>query len=262
MSNISFSKSDSKRHVRIPNDIDGDISELVGVIFGDGCLFEHKASNKTIIDISGDKDGDEEFHKFISRLFHKKFGIRLISYDYGTWVQSRIHSKAVFSYFTKTLNLKTGNKNNSLEIPKLILENDLKFLRFMRGFADTDFCLTFQKRSRKRHYYPIIKTAVNNRKLIEQIAKKLLDLGFKVHTEYDRLDYDKRSGKYYKKSYLFLNGKDNLLKWIHRIGFKNGKHMTKYQVWKKFGFCPPKTTLEQRKLILQNSFDPESFYNQ
>ncbi len=120
MDKISFSREDLKRNIKIPKRIDREISELVGIIFGDGCLYNHSKERwRTIIDISGDKDGDSEFHKnHISHLFQRKFGISLRVQDYDTWIQSRIQSKAIFSYFTKVLGLKSGNKNDKLEIPE------------------------------------------------------------------------------------------------------------------------------------------------
>jgi hypothetical protein len=43
-----------------------------------------------------------------------------------------------------------------------------------------------------------------------------------------------------------LNGILMLEKWMNEIGSRNAKHLTKYLVWKKEGFCPSNTTLEVR----------------
>jgi len=51
-------------------------------------------------------------------------------------------------------------------------------------------------------------------------------------------------------------------KWFDMISSKNPKHLTKYQVWKEFGFCPPHTTLDQRKQILKKEISPYSFYTE
>jgi len=42
------------------------------------------------------------------------------------------------------------------------------------------------------------------------------------------------------------------------IGFNNPVHITKYQIWKKFGFCPPNTNLQHRIRILD---DEKTFLN-
>lgn len=37
--------------------------------------------------------------------------------------------------------------------------------------------------------------------------------------------------------------------------FHNPVHLTKYDIWKKFGFCPPRTKLQQRIDILEGKID-------
>ena len=39
------------------------------------------------------------------------------------------------------------------------------------------------------------------------------------------------------------------------IGIKNPVKLTRYLVWKKFGFCPPHTNLQQRKDILNGKLN-------
>lgn len=57
-----------------------------------------------------------------------------------------------------------------------------------------------------------------------------------------------------------LNGRNNLVNWMKNIGFRNPKHLTKYSIWKKFGFCPPNTTILERRQILRDDIDPLTFY--
>ena len=38
---------------------------------------------------------------------------------------------------------------------------------------------------------------------------------------------------------------------IENIGFKNPKHSTKWKIFKKYGYCLPRTTLKQRYEILK-----------
>lgn len=46
------------------------------------------------------------------------------------------------------------------------------------------------------------------------------------------------------------------------IGSHNPKHITKFKIAQKFGYCPTKTTIEQRKQILKGFIDPLSIYRQ
>ncbi len=40
---------------------------------------------------------------------------------------------------------------------------------------------------------------------------------------------------------------------LREIGFKNSKHYTKWKVFKILGYCPPYTTLLQRKEIISKN---------
>ena len=42
-------------------------------------------------------------------------------------------------------------------------------------------------------------------------------------------------------------------KWFNEVGTHNPRHQTRYDVWKKLGFLPPKTTInERRELLIKN----------
>ncbi len=70
----------------------------------------------------------------------------------------------------------------------------------------------------------------------------------------------KRYNKYHISNQIEICGKEQLELWMKKIGFNSRKHLTKYLVWKKFGFCPPNTTLPERELILKGELDSYSFY--
>ena len=52
-----------------------------------------------------------------------------------------------------------------------------------------------------------------------------------------------------------------VIRYFDIIGSNNPKHITKFKIWKQFGFCPPHTNLEQRKEILDNKnvYDPSKY---
>ena len=85
--------------------------------------------------------------------------------------------------------------------------------------------------------------------MIEDLSIVLRELGFTFFTLYDRIDKDKR-GFTTTGHYIFISGKGNLSRWMHLISFHNPKHFTKYLVWKRFGWCPPFTTLAQMRELL------------
>ena len=49
---------------------------------------------------------------------------------------------------------------------------------------------------------------------------------------------------------LVLYRKRDIEKWLEEIGFRNPKHSTKVQIWKKFGYCPPNTKIKFREKYL------------
>ena len=58
-----------------------------------------------------------------------------------------------------------------------------------------------------------------------------------------------------KEYILTLSGVKRLNEWMNLIGIKNPVKLTRYFVWKKFGFCPPHTTLKEREDILKGKRD-------
>jgi hypothetical protein len=61
---------------------------------------------------------------------------------------------------------------------------------------------------------------------------------------------------------LEINEIKSIHRWFKELSPSNPKHTTKYLIWKKFGFCPPCTTIQQRKDILKNKLNPYYLYKQ
>ena len=59
---------------------------------------------------------------------------------------------------------------------------------------------------------------------------------------------------------VIVDGGINVNKWFEIIGSNNPKHITKYLIWKKHGFCPTKTNLKERRKILKGKIDVYSYY--
>lgn len=129
-----FSNNNLKE-VSLPETINEDLAELVGVYLGDGTLTKH------FIRISGDKRFDLPYFKYLNKLTKKVFKID------GTIRKERnrnvlyfeIRSKKVCDYFQKSLNIKTGDKiKNRTLIPEAILKDKKLFFACLRGLIDTD----------------------------------------------------------------------------------------------------------------------------
>lgn len=188
------------------------------------------------------------------------FNIKPLFREYGNWFNVRIFSRAIFTFFTRTINIPSGKKAKIVVIPSLFFNNSQFLLSLIRGIGDTDFSLTFKRKNKKVNYYPVIKLDSASKTLVEQLSGILSSFGFNIYAAFDRRIFDKRTGKFYTKSQLYLSGNKNLELWMRLISFSNPKNLTKYLVWKKFGFCLPKTTLMMRRNILNGNVYPQSFY--
>ena len=263
LSEVKFSRGDILRNIKLPTKITPSLSELIGIHIGDGSITDAFKDNvHTLIEYCGDSSDDLEYYKiYVSNLIEKLFGIQPLFSDHDTWFKLVINSKAIFKFYTSALGLPIGKKAQTITAPKIILSNSkLIITRFLRGLIDTDGSLTFKKKHKERHYYPVLKLSLASKVLIKQINELLIKLGFVTYLYLDAKRFDIRINKTTVIHEIYLYGNKNLGKWIKIIGFKNPKHLTKYLIWKKYGFYPPKISQEQRNKIIEGYLNPEIFY--
>lgn len=248
---IDFSTKDLKRKISVPNTLTPELSELIGAIIGDGNLYIK--NSRFELHIYGDIEEDRNYHKQIIKLFKKLFNLDTQSKEkYFKKASCRridIKSKAIAYFFWKIVGLKPGKKNN-IKIPKMIKNSNKKIISdFIRGLADTDFYIKFKTRYGKKNYYPIIIGNFSGEEFVNELKLLFEEIGFHSHIE-KRKKYDKIRKKTYLSYAINIVGKNNLEKWMQNIGFNNKKHIVRYNVWKKLGFCPPYTNINKGELIL------------
>jgi hypothetical protein len=249
-----FSNGDIKRGVKIPDKLTPELAEIIGIILGDGNIY---TKDRFEINITGDITEDKEYHeKIISKLFENTFNIKIISKDKFSKNSScrriQIRSKAIVSFLTKIIGLKSGRKQE-INIPKLIrysTDNKIIF-SFLRGLADTDFTIKFKTRYGKSNYYPIVIGNFCDKTLVLQLKEVLEKTGFHSHIE-PRTKFDKLMNKTYQSYAINIVGKRNLSDWMDKIGFNNKRHLIRYSVWVSFGFCPPFTNIEKGEEMLKS----------
>jgi intein/homing endonuclease len=174
---------------------------------------------------------------------------------YVTWAHT--HSKKIVKFIRDNFQIPTGNKSKDCRIPKIILNSNKKIrYAFLRGLADTDFSLMFKNKNGKIHNYPVIKISFRSKNLTEDITIILDE--FKFGKILKEIYFDKRFNKFYKRYSIYIYGRSNLEKWMMLIGFNNQRQMTKYIIWEKLWYCPPNTTLMERKQILKNNISKVS----
>jgi intein/homing endonuclease len=226
------------------------IFELVGALLGNGYIYYKPPHHH--IEISGNATEDRLYlENYLSKLLQNLVSKEIHMYEHhdkkGKSIRLTVYSKELVTYFINEIGIVYGKKKAEIaEIPKRLLEAEWdKTKLILRGFADTDGCLFFgQKGTYQKHSYPMIEIRSASSKLLNQFQHLLRSHGFTPRLRSVKSRYMS------KASYLYLSGKKQLLEWIDEIGFSNIKHLTKYQVWRKIGYCPPRTTLRERLKIL------------
>jgi hypothetical protein len=247
LSDIEYSHSDIKRNIKLPSKLTADLAEFIGIMIGDGHLgfYSGKYRNgkgyvKREISISGNScEKNYLFH--INNLFYKLFNhnFNYVPEKYKNALLLRANSKSIHQFLNIKCEIPLNCKHNIVKIPFIIKKskNNIKYA-FLRGLADTDFSVTFKKKTYKKHEYPVIKASFKSKKLINDLEILFKELGFKFCTCYDEKKYDPRFGYTYINN-IYLNGKKNLKYWINEIGFSNSKFIRKIKKWLKDGYCPP-----------------------
>lgn len=236
-------------------------AEILGMFAADGCIqYPH------YICMWGNITEDKDYYdKIVCPLFSKVFNKTIAAHEkksnsvYGFY----ICDKKIVNVF-KNLGF-TNNKTYIVSIPKIVSNSkDKKIISaFIRGFADCDGCIYFQRRKGKYksfklkyHTYPKIEIRTVSKKMSNNLSYLLNKLNIKHTTCITR------SKKPNEKSVnrIIIRGPERVELFMKKIGFNNPAQRSKYLIWKKFGLCPIKTSLEQRKFILKNKSDPYSFY--
>jgi intein/homing endonuclease len=214
---------------------------------GDGHLGFHSGIRKNgkkfvkyeIIVSGNSKEKDYMVH--VANLFQSLFNLRLHYKEdsSGNGVMLRAYSKGVNDFLNKICGLPHNKKTNLVRIPQIIKSSGLNMkYAFLRGLADTDYSVTFKNKTLKGHSYPVIKGAFKSKNLVIDLERLYADIGFRYCTQYDTTRYDKRFG-FTTINIIYLNGKNNFIKWVNRIGFSNRKFQRKVEKWQIDGICPP-----------------------
>lgn len=205
--------------------ISADLAEFFGILTGDGYIAYYEKKHDYIIEIAGDSRHDCAYLKeYVSLLAQKVTNVRptIIFRKNQNSMYLRIRSKKVYLDLV-TNGFKTGRKEG-IGIPLWIKEENEYMKRFVRGFADTDGCLSLKREGK----YPVIKLATKSKLLANAINEWLKSNLFSTCTVLEK-QKDNRTNKTYTRHCIYLNGAKNLENWMNNIGFSNKKHLNKYE---------------------------------
>ncbi len=241
-------------------DMSLELAEICGIHAGDGYL--RLRNNSGELDISGHLEEKDYYDNYVLFLFNKTFNLKLKGREFSRGSYGFVVYNKDIAKFFSALGFPYGEKSTIVKVPKEILnsKNKVFYARFLRGLFDTDGNLYFKNRKThqnysifktKYNYYPMIKIRTVSKILFKEVSFMLKKLDIK-HFISSYQPKKKNENKIYT---IHIDGVDRLNKWINIIGMKNPVKLTRYLIWKKFGFCPPNTTLRQREDILNDKLD-------
>lgn len=239
-----------------------ELAEICGIHAGDGYMRLRERS-KGEVDISGDIEEKCYYDVHVIPLFNKVFNLDIKGKLFSRGSYGFVSYKQEVRDVLISLGFPAGKKSKIVKIPESILKNrDFKIYgAFLRGLFDTDGNLSFRKSykginkfNKKYNNYPTIKIVTISKYLAEGVIKILheLDILFNYHCR------DSKKSNENREYIITISGIDGLDKWMNLVGINNPVKLTRYLIWKKFGFCPTNTNLSQREDILKNKLDPYS----
>jgi intein/homing endonuclease len=221
ISKIKLSNKDKHKEIRIPSNLCTKLAELIGILVGDGHvgrkLRPDGKSYYNRIDICGNiRDMDHMRH--IKSLFKEIFNVEMhldIINKKNCFVL-RKQSQAMGQFFQSIIGI-PRRKSNILVPPCIMNGNEKIKIAFLRGLADTDFCLTHRN---KPNIYPVIHGTSISETLIKDCSNILEQLGIDhcCSTEYN---YYKKREKTYINHRVYINGFKRVEKYMKIIGFSN-----------------------------------------
>lgn len=222
------SKYDLKRGIIFPK-INDDLAEFIGILTGDGYIGQYILSDRVVssIEISANKIKDLAYiNNFVAPLVKKLFNLNPNIYYRNKENTSRliIYSKDIVQ-FIHELDFPLGNKG-FISPPKWILKNKPFFKRFIRGFFDTDGCITLKNKEGKK--YPVANMASKSKPLLESISiflKKNEISSYLGRT----ISNDPRFKKETITYKLEINGIKNIILFNQLIGSNNPRNEVKYK---------------------------------
>ena len=191
--------------------VNKDFAEFIGIMLGDGNIY------KNSVRIMMDKR-EIPYRKYIKNLGYQLFKLNFNEHEAKTSNQFRLYKDSKnLTELLLSYGLKRGNKiKNQVGIPDWILKNELYSARCIRGLVDTDGCVFWNKRDKKTYI-----TFSNS-------SQKLLN-DFKFITGKMDLKFAKCG-----QNHLCLYTKNEIERYIKRVGFSNRKHIDKIKHYSSF----------------------------
>jgi len=221
--------------------------------------------------ITGDPTEDKVYYDlFLAPLFSKYFVYtKPKSFPYWGVYGLSSYRKEVINKALK-LGFQSGKKALVAELPKYIFDSkNTEIIKgVLRGVFDTDGSFWCEKSrsktstawKRKYHSHPELRITSCSKKLLQQLKILLDRLNIK-----SQIKQKTTAGRKYNRNCndcfaLQIRKISEIIKWFEVIGTNNPRHKTKCDIWKKFGFLPPYTKIDERLKILKGEIEPGKYY--
>lgn len=135
---MSENKVHNTKNIKLPKELTADLAEFIGAYLGDGTLTSY------FIRISGDKQHDKPYFKYLTKLTHKLFSLNCTqrSENKTNQLYLEIRSKRLCDFLKDRFELRPGNKlKTGNKIPAEIMNNPELSAACLRGLIDTDGCI-------------------------------------------------------------------------------------------------------------------------
>jgi hypothetical protein len=200
------------------------LSELIGIIIGDGNIYYNAKLNKYYFEITGDPLREREYFNHISKLINDILAKKLFPRIGGRGLRLRVYSKEFVEFLINELGIPYGkNKGKLVRIPEEIISKDWNLIKScIRGITDTDGSLFLSKKG-NRENYPTVEITTTSKPLANQLRGLL--------NEKYRLGFRSFTPKGFRKKFVIsVNGNEMVNKWINDIGFSNKRKLRKYGI--------------------------------
>ncbi len=241
-------------------------AELWGIAIGDGWI--GRGSDLCLF-ISGDPIEDRDYYdNHIKELFLKSFNHKVKPRQFPYWrtYGVSVGKKFIVDEFVKN-NFPIGKKI-SIQIPTKFKRNKQMAIALLRGVFDTDGTIYFQKSynrtnglwKRTHHYIPKIRISSIVKDFVFDL-KFLIDkfVGVRCHIEHSGITKTAPNPTWH----IAVSNEPNIKKWMSIVRPGNFRHISKFLVWEKVGYYPPRFSLEERlKILSDNSETIKKFESQ
>lgn len=192
-----------------------ELAEIIGILIGDGYIY--RKNRKYQIGFCGNPITDKELFNKLQKLieieWNKKTNIKVRSHG----LRLVFNSKKICGLLIEDLGIPHGEgKCEKVFIPERIASNWELCKYTIRGIMDTDGTIFVSKKPGIERY-PTIEITTTSPKLAKQLREILLQQEFRIGNIRKSLSKLSKRTAYRVPLY----GKENVKKWLNKIGFSN-----------------------------------------